>query len=37
MIEKEELYGDDLNRLLDSAALKKPEIDWTKEEIWPRM
>jgi ATP-dependent Zn protease len=37
VIEKEELYGDDLNRLLDSAALKKPEIDWTKEEIWPRM
>jgi cell division protease FtsH len=37
VIEKQELYGDDLNRLLDSAALKKPEIDWTKEEIWPRM
>jgi cell division protease FtsH len=37
VIEKEELYGDDLNRLLDSVALKKPDIDWTKEEIWPQM
>jgi ATP-dependent Zn protease len=37
VIEKQELYGDDLNRLLDSVALKKPEIDWTQEEIWPQM
>jgi cell division protease FtsH len=37
VIEKEELYGDDLNRLLDSVELKKPEIDWTKEEIWPQI
>ena len=37
VIEKEELFGDDLNRLLDSVELKKPEIDWTKEEIWPQI
>ncbi|HET8893320.1 MAG TPA: AAA family ATPase [Gaiellaceae bacterium] len=37
VIEKQELYGDDLNRLLNSVDLKKPEIDWTKEETWPKM
>jgi ATP-dependent Zn protease len=37
VIEQEELYGDDLNRLLDAAQLKKPEIDWTKEATWPQM
>jgi ATP-dependent Zn protease len=37
VIEKQELYGDDLNKLLNSVALEKPEIDWTKEETWPKM
>ncbi|HSX21783.1 MAG TPA: hypothetical protein VLE97_03305, partial [Gaiellaceae bacterium] len=37
VIEKGELYGDDLNRLLNSVDLKKPEIDFTKEETWPKM
>ena len=37
-VEKEkEIFGDDLNRLLDSVKLEKPEIDWTKEEVWPQM
>jgi ATP-dependent Zn protease len=37
-VEREkEIFGDDLNRLLDSVKLEKPEIDWTKEETWPRM
>jgi ATP-dependent Zn protease len=35
--DRKEIFGDDLNRLLDSAKLVKPEIDWTKEETWPRM
>jgi cell division protease FtsH len=35
--EKKEIFGDDLNRLLDSVKLEKPEIDWTNEEIWPKM
>jgi cell division protease FtsH len=37
VLEKKEIYGDDLNGLLDSAVLKKPEIDWMKEESWPRI
>ena len=37
VIEKQELYGDDLVRLLDAQGLKRPEIDWTKEESWPQM
>jgi hypothetical protein len=35
--EKLEIFGDELNRLLDAQHLEKPEIDWTKEETWPRM
>ncbi len=35
--EQQEIFGDDLNNLLDSLHLAKPEIDWTKEETWPRM
>src|SRR5207245_10921668 len=37
VIEKQELYGDDLNRLLDSVELKKPEIDYMEEETWPEI
>jgi ATP-dependent Zn protease len=37
VIDKGELYGDDLVRLLDQQNLKKPEIDWTKEESWPQI
>ena len=37
VIEKGEIYGDDLVRLLDKQGLKKPEIDWTKEESWPQI
>ena len=37
MEDKKEIFGDDLNRLLDSVRLEKPVIDWTKEETWPRM
>ena len=37
VIEKQELYGDELVRLLDSVRLEKPEIDLTKEESWPKL
>jgi ATP-dependent Zn protease len=37
IIEKEEIYGNDLVRLLDTQNFKKPEIDWTKEESWPQI
>ena len=35
--ERKEIFGDDLNRLLDSVGLEKPEIDWSKEESWPQI
>jgi ATP-dependent Zn protease len=37
VIERQELYGDELVQLLDQQDLRRPEIDWTKEESWPRM
>ena len=37
VIEKGELYGDDLISLLDRQHLVKPEIDWTKDETWPQI
>jgi ATP-dependent Zn protease len=37
VIEKGELYGDDLINLLDRQHLVKPEIDWTKDETWPQI
>jgi hypothetical protein len=37
VIDKGELYGDELVHLLDRQNLKKPELDWTKEEIWPQI
>jgi hypothetical protein len=36
-MEKQELYGDELMRLLDSVRLEKPEIDLTEEDAWPRL
>ena len=35
--EKQELFGDDLLKLLDSVKLEKPEIDLSKEESWPKL
>jgi ATP-dependent Zn protease len=37
VIDKGELYGDELVHLLDAQQLQKPEIDWTKDETWPRI
>jgi hypothetical protein len=37
VIAKGEIYGDELLELLDSANLVKPEIDYLKEETWPRI
>jgi len=37
VIDKGELYGDELVALLDSQNLVKPEIDYTKEETWPQI
>jgi ATP-dependent Zn protease len=37
LVEERELYGDQLLDLLDSQDLVRPEIDYTKEETWPKM
>jgi ATP-dependent Zn protease len=37
VIEKQELFGDELLRLLDSVKLDKPEVDLAKEETWPTL
>jgi ATP-dependent Zn protease len=37
VIDKRELYGDDLMQLLNAQDLRKPELDWMKEETWPRI
>jgi ATP-dependent Zn protease len=37
VVQKQEIYGNELVRLLDSQHLTKPEIDWTKEEAWPQI
>ena len=36
ILEKQEIYGDDLVRLLDDQHFKRPEIDWTDETCWPK-
>ncbi|HEY7206703.1 MAG TPA: AAA family ATPase [Gaiellaceae bacterium] len=35
LVEKRELYGDELIEILDAQQFTKPEIDWTKDETWP--
>jgi hypothetical protein len=35
LIEKRELFGDELVEILESAELKIPEIDLTREKAWP--
>jgi len=37
LVEKKEIYGDDLVALLDRQHFVKPEIDWTKEESWAQI
>jgi cell division protease FtsH len=37
LVEKRELYGDEVLRLLDAQTVNLPEVDLTKEEAWPRM
>jgi cell division protease FtsH len=37
LIEKREIFGDELVRLLESLELKKPDVDYTQEEAWPRI
>jgi ATP-dependent Zn protease len=37
LVEKRELYGDELIETLDARNFHKPEIDFSKDETWPRM
>ena len=37
LVEKRELYGDDVLRLLDAQKVNLPEVDLTKDEAWPRL
>ncbi|MBA2536975.1 MAG: hypothetical protein H0V20_06020 [Actinobacteria bacterium] len=37
VVEKREVYGDDLLELLDDANLVKPEIDVRDEAVWPKL
>jgi hypothetical protein len=37
VVARRELYGDELVDLLNSAQLKEPDIDLTKEEAWPTL
>jgi ATP-dependent Zn protease len=37
LIARREVFGDELVEILDGAKLRKPELDLSKEETWPRM
>ena len=37
LVERRELFGDELLDLLDEQELVKPELDYTKEELWPKL
>ena len=37
LAEQRELYGDELIELLDAQHVVKPELDYTKDETWPKM
>jgi ATP-dependent Zn protease len=37
LIERKELYGDELVDLLNSVGLKEPTVDVSKEEAWPTL
>jgi ATP-dependent Zn protease len=37
LVERKEVYGNELVALLDAAKLEKPAIDLTKEETWPTL
>jgi ATP-dependent Zn protease len=37
LVERKELYGNELVELLDTVKLDKPQIDLAKEETWPML
>jgi hypothetical protein len=36
LVERQELFGDELLELLDGSHLQQPELDYAKEETWPK-
>ncbi len=36
ILKEREIYGDDLINLLDGQNFRRPEIDWTDENCWPK-
>lgn len=37
LVERRELYGDEVVKLLEAQSLRIPEVDLTSEDAWPRM
>lgn len=37
LVDKKELFGDDLVNLLDSLDLEAPEVDYTEASAWPKI
>jgi hypothetical protein len=35
LIERKEIYGDDVTQMLDRVGLKRPQIDLMDEATWP--
>ena len=35
LMEKKEIFGDELLDLLDSVGLRIPELDYGDEDVWP--
>jgi ATP-dependent Zn protease len=37
LVERREVFGDELVAILDGVGLRKPELDLSREETWPKM
>ena len=37
LVERRELFGDELVEMLDGAKLQMPTIDYASEDAWPKM
>ena len=37
LVERKEVFGDELVAILDGVGLQKPELDLSKEDTWPQM
>ena len=37
LVERRELFGDELVQVLDRAQLEMPPVDLSKEDSWPKM